>query len=306
MNDVEQRDADSQQRRCAVVFNPQKVSDSFRTNLEAALPDDMEPLWLETTEDDPGKGMTAEAVEKSADLVLGAGGDGTIRVVAAGLAETGIPFGLIPAGTGNLLARNLGLPLQEKQAIAVALGDQTRTIDLLKISADGGEPEHSAVMAGIGLDAAIMDETDSALKAKVGSAAYFLAATKQLGRKPLRITVQVDDHKPVKRRASVCLIGNVGALQANITLIPDAEPDDGQLDVLVASPRRVKHWLHLMARIVSRRPQPDDRVNHLTGRSVTVELAHEDRYQIDGDPGGTCTKLAAEIVPGALIIKVQE
>lgn len=291
-------------RRCGVVFNPQKVSDSFRTNLETALPDDMEPLWLETTADDPGQGMTAQAVEEKADLVIGAGGDGTIRVVAAGLANTGIPFGLIPAGTGNLLARNLAIPLQESKAIQVALGDHTRTIDLLTVTADGEEREHSAVMAGIGLDAAIMDETDSALKSKVGSAAYFLAATKHMGRKPLRATVRVDDQTAIKRRASVCLIGNVGALQANITLIPGAEPDDGLLDVLVASPRRVKHWLHLMARIVSRRGQPDDRVTHLTGRSVTVELAHPDRFQIDGDAGGTCTTLKAEIVPGALIIKV--
>lgn len=305
MHASEPNDTDARpRRRCAVVFNPQKVSSAFRSNLEAALGNEVEALWLETTADDPGQGMTARAVEEDVGLVIGAGGDGTIRVVAAGLANTGIPFGLIPAGTGNLLARNLAIPLQESKAIEVALADHTRTIDLLKVTADGEEPEHSAVMAGIGLDAAIMDDTDTALKARVGSAAYFMAATKQLDRRPLRATVRVDDQKTIKRRASVCLIGNVGGLQANITLIPGAEPDDGRLDVLVASPRRVKHWLHLMARIVSRREQPDDRVTHLTGRSVTVELAHPERFQIDGDAGGTCTRLTAEIVPGALIIKV--
>jgi diacylglycerol kinase (ATP) len=193
-------------------------------------------LWLETSAEDPGCAMTRQAVAEQVDLVIGAGGDGTIRPVADGLAHTGIPLGLVPAGTGNLLARNLDLPLEEAGAIEIALDPQQRPIDLVKITVDDRAPEHFAVMAGIGVDAMIMDETNEDLKDKVGSAAYFVAAGKALGRLPVRMTVQLDEKRPVRRHAMVCVIGNVGTLRGNLTLIPGASPDDGLLDLYIASP----------------------------------------------------------------------
>ena len=93
-------------------------------------------------------------------------------MVADGLAGTGIPMGIVPEGTANLLSRNLDIPQNELEAIAVALTGQTRPIDLVKISVDGSEGEHFAVMAGMGIDAMIMDETDPELKAKIGTGAY--------------------------------------------------------------------------------------------------------------------------------------
>jgi diacylglycerol kinase (ATP) len=125
-------------RRCAVIYNPTKVSDKFRTLIEDSLQRDgwEDTLWLETSAEDPGRTMTRQAVAEQVDLVIGAGGDGTIRSVADGLAHTGIPLGLVPAGTGNLLARNLDLPLEEVDAIDVALDGQQRPIDLVKITVD--------------------------------------------------------------------------------------------------------------------------------------------------------------------------
>jgi diacylglycerol kinase family enzyme len=117
------------------------------------------------------------------------GRDGTIRYVADGLAHTGIPLRLVPAGTGNLLARNLDLPLEEVDAIEVALDGQVRQVDLVKITVDDRAPEHFAVMAGIGIDAVIKDETDEGVRDKAGSTAYFVAAAKALGRLPVRMTV---------------------------------------------------------------------------------------------------------------------
>jgi diacylglycerol kinase (ATP) len=196
-------------------------------------------LWLETAAEDPGRAMTRQAVAEQVDLVIGAGGDGTIRYVADGLAHTGIPLGLVPAGTGNLLARNLDLPLDEVEAIEAALSGQLRRIDLGRITVDDRAPEHFAVMAGIGVDAMIMDETNEDLKNKVGSAAYFVAAAKALGRLPIRVKVQQDNNRPVRRHAMLCVIGNVGTLRGNLTLIPDASPDDGLLDLYIAFPRPI-------------------------------------------------------------------
>ena len=169
-----------ERRRCAVIFNPTKVSEDFRTTVDRMLvPTEWEePIWLETTEDDPGHSMAARAVEAAVDLVIAAGGDGTVRIVADGLASSGIPMGVVPAGTGNLLAHSLDLPLKESDAVDVAIRMHTRAIDLIKLTVDDRRSEHFAVMAGTGMDAMIMDETNPHLKKVIGPGAYFLAAAK--------------------------------------------------------------------------------------------------------------------------------
>lgn len=298
----------TQGRRCAVIANPTKISDGFR----AAITDQLEqrgwaePLWLETSADDPGRAMTEQAVSEGVDLVIGAGGDGTIRVVAAGLVGTDIEFGLIPAGTGNLLARNLAIPLDEAGAIEVALGDDVRRIDMIKLTVDDTRVDHFAVMAGVGIDAVLMEVTDPKLKKLVGSAAYLVAAGKALGRLPLKATIAVDGGKPFRRKASLCVIGNVGKLQAEVALIPDASVDDGLLDVLIASPRRARDWVRLVVKVLLRRQHDDDQVDRLRGRTVTITVDEKDYYQMDGDTEGECRTLTAEVVPGALAIKASK
>jgi diacylglycerol kinase (ATP) len=295
-----------QSRRCAVIYNPTKVSDKFHALVEESLHRNGwgNTLWLETSVEDPGRAMTKHAVEEQVDLVIGAGGDGTIRYVADALANSGIPLGLIPAGTGNLLARNLNLPLEEVDAIEVALSGQVRQLDLVKITADDRAPEHFAVMAGIGVDAMIMDETDEDLKDKVGSAAYFVAAAKAVGRLPVRLTVQLDSDRPIRRHAMLCVIGNVGTLRGNLTLIPGASPEDGLLDLYIASPRRFRHWVKVALRLITRRPKKDDQVDQRKGKEVRIIIDGKDNYQLDGDVVGETTTLTAEIQPGALAICV--
>ena len=296
----------SQSRRCAVIYNPTKVSDKFRAQMEESLQRDGwgNTLWLETSVEDPGRAMTKQAVAEQVDLVIGAGGDGTIRYVADGLAHSGIPLGLVPAGTGNLLARNLDLPLEEVDAIEVALDGHLRVVDLVRITVDDRPPEHFAVMAGIGVDAMMMDETDEGLKDNVGSAAYFVAAGKALGRLPVRMTVQLDNNRPVRRHAMLCVIGNVGRLRGNLTLIPGASPDDGLLDLYIASPRRFRHWVKLTLRLITRRAKKDDQVDQYMGKRVRIVIDGQDNYQLDGDVVGESTTLFAEIQPGALAICV--
>ena len=297
---------DSSGRRCAVIFNPVKISDGFREAMadRLAAAHWAEPVWLPTAEDDPGRSMAASAVEQQVDLVVAAGGDGTVRVVADGLANSGIPMGIVPSGTANLLARNLGIPMAEAEAIDVALSGRTRTIDLIKLSVDGGEGEHYAVMAGMGIDAMIMDETRDDLKDKIGTAAYFVAAARAMGRLPVPMRIKVDDHHTHRRRAMICVVGNVGGLPGNITLIPGAEPDDGLLDVYVASPHRFTQWIRVFARLVTRRSNGQDRVDQWRGRRVEVRLERPDSYQLDGDVVGELRRLVAEVQPQALSVRV--
>jgi diacylglycerol kinase (ATP) len=297
---------DVTERRCAVIFNPIKVSDGFHEAMAQRIATARwaEPVWLPTAEDDPGRSMAAKAVKERFDLVVAAGGDGTVRIVADGLANSGIPMGIVPSGTANLLARNLGIPMAEADAIEVVMSGRNRTIDLIKLSIDGREPEHYAVMAGMGIDAMTMDETRPELKEKIGTAAYFVAAAKAFGRLPVPMTIRVDDQRPHHRKAMICVVGNVGKLPGNIILIPGAELDDGQLDVFVASPHKVHQWVKVFARLITRRPKNEDRVDQWRGRRVEVRLDEPDNYQLDGDVVGELRRLVAEVEPQALTVRV--
>lgn len=295
-------------RRAAVIFNPAKVTDwiTFRRHVEYELKSRGwdRALWLETTSEDPGRAMTEQAVREKVDLVLGAGGDGTIRVICSGLARTGIPFGLIPAGTGNLLARNIGIPLDEVAALDVAFDGVDKALDLVRLQVDDQPPDHFAVMAGIGLDAVIVERADPKMKKAVGSAAYFVSAAQNANHPAMHATIAVDDQPPIKRRAHLIMVGNVGFLLANIQLIPGARADDGLLNVLVASPRTLSDWVRLTTRVLTRRRQPDDQLDRLTGQKVTITVEERDHVQLDGDTVGECNTLTAEVVPGALRLRV--
>jgi diacylglycerol kinase (ATP) len=290
--------------RCAVVANPTKLSDAdaaqVRERLTSAGYD--EPLWLETSKEDPGRAMAREAVEADVDLVLVAGGDGTVRVVAAGLAGTQVAMAIIPAGTGNLLARNLNIPLDVSGALDVAMGIDERRVDTVVLRVDGGEPDRFAVMAGTGLDAMIMDGVDERLKKFIGPGAYFISAGKALGRLPVPLQVTVDGRRH-KRTAVVCLIGNCGTLTGDLRLIPQAQPDDGLLHVYVAYPTRPSHWIKVLLRLLTRRARKDDHVQLWSGRKVEIRLRHKDAYELDGDVEGEGSLLQAEVDPGSLRIR---
>jgi diacylglycerol kinase (ATP) len=295
-------------RRCAVVYNPIKVSEKLQDAIkqQAIATNWTDSIWLATPEEDPGPAITAEVVSAKVDRVIAAGGDGTIRIVADRLAGSRIPMAVVPVGTGNLLARNLDIPLTEAEALAVAFGQYTRDIDLIKMTVDSVPSEHFAVIAGLGVDAMIMEETSPDLKDAIGAGAYFIAAAKALGRTPIHMWITLDDHRPVHRYAMICAIGNVGRLAGNLTLIPGARPDDGRLDVYVASPRRVNHWLRALRRLATRRPRHDDRVDQWQAHRVEVRLRHPDPYQLDGDVIGDCRSLRAEVAPKALTVCVPE
>lgn len=296
-------------RKLAVVLNPIKVEDlpTFKA-LVARMAEDSgwsTPEWHLTNSDDPGRSMAEQAAVNGADLVLVCGGDGTVRTVCAELAGTGIPVGVIPAGTGNLLARNLGIPLYLQAAIDVALNGQDRAIDLVAVSGDGIEPDsHYMVMAGMGFDAAIMEGANDEIKAKIGWLAYFVSGFKQLRSPSIKVEISVDDAPFTKHKAITVVVGNVGYLTAGIPLLPDAAIDDGVLDVVLVSPRRFLSWLPLLWRVMSKGKRVDDALNRMTGKKVVVRATHETPRQLDGDPIGPGKEIVAECLHGRLLVRV--
>ncbi len=295
-------------RQLAVILNPSKLEDveHFRSLVTTMAQESgwSAPDWHYTTVEDPGRGMAEAAAVSGADLVLVCGGDGTVREVCAELAGTGIPVGIIPAGTGNLLARNLHIPLFIRAAIDVALNGQDRAIDLVEVSGDGFEDTHFMVMAGMGLDAAIMEGVNEDIKRKVGWFAYVLSGLKALMSPVVKVEIAVDDGEFTTYRAVTVVVGNVGFLQAGMPLLPDATIDDGVLDVVILHPKRFLSWLPLVARVLAKGRRTDDTIGRLTGQSVVVRASADTPRQLDGDAIGPGRELRMRCIHGRLLVRV--
>jgi YegS/Rv2252/BmrU family lipid kinase len=296
-------------RQLAVVLNPSKVENvaGFKAMVERLAESSgwTTPDWFETTVEDPGRTMAEQAAVGGADMVLVCGGDGTVRTVCAELAGTGIPVGVVPAGTGNLLARNLGIPLYLQAAVDVALNGQDRAIDLVAVSGDGMSPDdHFMVMAGMGFDAAIMEGANEQTKARMGWLAYVVSALRNLMYPAIRVEVSVDDGPYTRHWVRTVVIGNVGYLQAGIPLLPDASIDDGVLDVVLISPSKFLSWVPLLVRVLSKNKRTDAALNRLTGRKVSVRAGHDTPRQLDGDSIGKGRELHAECVHARLLVRV--
>ncbi len=310
-------------KRLSVVLNPIKVEDVevFQATVTSMAREAgwREPTWHLTTPEDSGTGQAELASVEGADLVIVCGGDGTVREVCAELAGTGIPVGIIPAGTGNLLARNLDIPLYIRAAIDVALTGQDRAIDMVKVTGDvAGEytPEdpdspgpvgfesNFMVMAGMGFDAAIMEGVNEEIKRKVGWLAYVLSALKSLMFPVTKVELSVDGGEWTKHRARMVMVGNVGYLQAGMPLLPDAAIDDGQLDVVLLNPRRFLSWIPLAVRVLAKRSRTDDTINRMTGRTVSIRAHADTPRQLDGDSIGPGRELHMECIHGRLLVRV--
>lgn len=314
--------------RAAIVVNPVKTDpERLREALAAAERRHgwEETLWLETTEDDPGTGQTREALEQGVDVVIAAGGDGTVRTVAEELRGTDTALALLPSGTGNLLARNLSLTLDDADhALDTAFDGADRAIDVglaeLRDGRDGTERRAFLVMAGLGIDAKMIAETDDDLKAKAGWVAYVEAMGRVLRDKNvLRVRYQLDGGRPHTLRAHTVIVGNCGSLQADILLLPDAAVDDGVLDIVVLRPESVMGWARIVVKIfwengvlrrtsVGRRLMRDDRevhaMNYLKGKEFVLTSSRPEQVELDGDLFGEVTSMRVRVDPGALRVRV--
>jgi diacylglycerol kinase (ATP) len=312
-------------RTVAIVYNPIKVQlDDLKAAVEAEPQSaGCEVLWLPTSEDDPGQGPAQKALDAGATVVIAAGGDGTVRAIAEVVRGSDAALALLPSGTGNLLARNLKLTLDNvADSLATAFGPGERTIDVadIEIRRQGDEVDKHLflVMAGAGLDAKIMSNTDDELKKKVGWIAYAQAmVTVMKDKDALRLTYKIDAKRNRSERAQTIVIGNCGSLPANILLLPDAVVDDGLLDVIVVKPESIRGWLAVTFKIlwengVVRRTRFGKRMIQLKsasldmrqGTSIVVKLNKPEIVELDGDPFGEMIGCRVVVDPLSLRVKV--
>ncbi|MFD1507021.1 diacylglycerol/lipid kinase family protein [Georgenia yuyongxinii] len=290
--------------RTAVVVNPARVEglDELRATIEETLAAAgwPVPLWFETTPEDPGAGQARQAVAEGAEVVFVSGGDGTVRSCVQGLAGSEAALAVLPAGTGNLLATNLGLPDDPTEGVRLAVDRGRHLLDIGEV--DG---QAFAVMAGMGFDAKLLEDASTTLKARVGSLAYVLSALKHLRDRPMRVQIQIDDDPPLRRRARTVVVGNVGRLQGGVRLLADAEPDNGQLDVAILAPRHLTDWVALAWGIL-RRHEHVPRMEVLRGSRITITSDRDQPCQLDGDVIDPRRVLAATVRPAALWLCVYQ
>ncbi|WP_433295668.1 diacylglycerol/lipid kinase family protein [Actinoplanes sp. CA-030573] len=286
--------------RSAVVINPAKAPDDLRPAVERALADAgwPKPKWYETTPEDPGRGQAGQAIKDGAELVFACGGDGTVMAVVTALAGTDVAMAVLPAGTGNLLAANLGLAGEPATGVQVAIEGGRRRIDV-GVAGD----RCFAVMAGMGFDAQMLAGTSEKAKKRLGWIAYVGGAVKHLRDRPMRARIVLDGGAPMPRRPRTVIVGNVGRLQGGVRLLSKADPADGKLDVAILSPNNLGHWASLAWAVVRRRERVPLMETYTASR-VEIYARSTQPRQLDGDLIEPGRALKISIKPRALLLCV--
>ncbi|WP_434616855.1 diacylglycerol/lipid kinase family protein [Arthrobacter sp. A5] len=301
-------------QKVAVILNPVKAgAPDARTFIlrSAALAGWKEPLFFETTMEDPGYSQARQALEYGADVVVVGGGDGTVRVVAEVLRHTQVPMGVIPLGTGNLLARNLGLRVNDIHSdVQTALFGHQRHIDTatmaIENSVTGASSKHAfLVIAGLGMDAEVVGDTRKRLKRTVGWLAYSEAGMRHLPGRRKKISIAMDDQDPQQRKVRTVLFANCGLLPGGIDFVPNALIDDGVLDVVVASPRSALGWAAMAVKIVLQHKGRLPVIDYYRAEKITIRTAVPEETQLDGDTFGKATKVTVAVEPKALLVRVK-
>ena len=310
---------ESRGRTAVVVVNPTKVDvEAVRETLgEAARASGVaEPELVETTAEDPGQGQARAAVEAGAELVCALGGDGTVRAVAEALVGTDVALGLLPGGTGNLLARNLtgGVDSLE-DAARTAFAGADRRIDVGWLVSDPtpdqlhGLPTPAdnvhlfAVMAGVGFDAQMMADAPEGVKAKVGWAAYVVSGRKHLTDEPFSHHLDVDGETLAEGPARTVVVGNCGELTGGMVLFPDADLDDGRLDIATMSPESLTQWIAETARVLTGRTE-GPHLARTHGRDVLLRIDPPQLCEVDGDVLTEASVVRFVVAPSALTVRV--
>jgi YegS/Rv2252/BmrU family lipid kinase len=289
--------------RIGVVFNPSTGGDGAdgrRERIRKALAEaGVDVEWQETTADDPGRGQAERAVAGGAEMVIACGGDGTVMACATALAGGDVPLGVLPLGTGNLVAANFDIPNDLDEALEIALVCRRRRIDV-----GAFESDRFVIMAGMGIDAAMLRDTDHGLKARIGPLAYVMGAARNLRRPRRRYRIRLDDREPITRAGQGVLVGNLGRLQGGLPALPDAVPDDGLFDIAVIRTRNLADWGAVLVRAVFRRRQPRPLVETFRARRVELHCDRPQPVERDGDPVDPRQDMTVEVVPEALTLAV--
>lgn len=283
----------------AVVANAAKTLDGGLPALRAELAKRgvSDPQWREVARSRKAPEQVAEAVEQGADLIFVWGGDGIVQRCVDGLAEAKSTVAIVPAGTANLFASNLGIP-RELEA-ELGLNGERRDVDVGRMNG-----ERFAVMAGVGYDALVIGGASRKMKQRLGRLAYIAAALRNLRMTQFRARIDVDGERWYEGKATCILFGNVGKAFGGIEIFDQARTDDGLLEIGVTNARGIVQWARMFARLRFSSASKSPFVHMRRGRTADVTLRKKVPYELDGGRRTKRKTFHVEIEPAAISIGV--
>jgi len=286
----------------SIIFNPV----SGATDPEARKKTISETLaahgytcqYLSTSKEEGANALAKKALADGVDLIAVSGGDGTVMEVLSALVGTDIPVAVLPAGTGNLLSINLGIPTTVPDAVEVALSGHPYKLDLVKMDED----RYFVIMGGMGLDAQMINDADRDAKRKFGPFAYFWAVAKNLRRHRALYEITLDNDKPMRHRAKTVMVANMGKITGGVDAMPTASPNDGVLDIGILKAHTVGQGLRLIGNALLGRAHEDPTLEVFQARKMRIVPQHPQLCELDGESIGRIRDWQVEVVPKAVQI----
>lgn len=258
-----------------------------------------DPLWFEVSKSKQAPKRVHQAIEAGAEVVLVWGGDGMVQRSVDASVGSPVTLAILPAGTANLLAANLGIPQDMDHALDVALYGRDRTLDVGTVNG-----EHFAVMSGLGFDAEMIDAADGSAKQKLGRLAYVRTGVEAMRADPVKVRIKVDGTPWFKGAVTCVLVGNVGTATGGLTVFNDAEPDDGVLDVGVVTAEGAGQWLRVLGRAARQQVDRSPFVHTTRATKVTVRMSRPRLYELDGGSRSKQKRLRFRVKPRAINVRV--
>lgn len=257
--------------------------------------------WYEVAKSKRVPKAARAALADRPDLLVVWGGDGTVQraVDVVARVKHAPPIGVIPAGTSNLFATNLGIPHDLVGALDIALGGEHKVLDVGSFNG-----ERFGVMAGVGFDALMIADASRTMKNRLGRVAYVYTGAKSVRRAPVKAKIDVDGRPWFRGTASCVLIGNMGDLFGGITLFRDADPADGLLDVGVLRAENLRDWTRFAGRALAGNVEQSPFVSITSARRIDVWLKRKTAFELDGGARGKSKRLKITVRPKAITVCV--
>jgi YegS/Rv2252/BmrU family lipid kinase len=260
-----------------------------------------DPIWYEVAKSKYSPKCVRRAVKQGADLIFVWGGDGMVQRCIDAVGDHEVPLAILPAGTGNLLARNLGIPQDIEVAVDIGLHGARRTIDAGRVNG-----ERFAVMAGTGLDALMIKDAGRDMKDRFGRAAYIWTGARHLRLEPFRAKIDVDGTRWFEGKTGCVLVGNVGKVFGGVEAFDDASPEDGRLELGVITAKGVTQWTRALLRTAVGSADKSPFVQTTKAKKIRVRLDRKMPYELDGGDHPAVKKLEIRVEPAAVTVCVRE
>jgi diacylglycerol kinase (ATP) len=258
-----------------------------------------DPLWYEVNKSRRAPKYARRAAAKGADVLFVWGGDGTVQRCIDAVAGTDTAVAILPAGTANLLASNLEVPGDLAEAVRVGLHGDRRRLDTGSVNG-----ERFMVMAGAGFDARMISDADRGTKDKLGRAAYVVTGIRNLAARRAKATVKVDGQPFFSGKVSCVLAANVGKILGGVEAFPQAQPDDGRLELGVVTARNPVQWARTFGRLTLGHPDQSPFVQVTTGKKFSIRFDRKIRYELDGGARPASKKLRIKVRPASVTVCV--